>query len=371
MKIIFNGLYLTGKHIGSGFWRFSLNLMSELATRPGVEVAAFGPGERPKELKSSISWISQNENDWNLDRAMNHLSENEITADYLLFPHLELPKHLPQNFKSIAVVHDLIPTLFLTSRYLLTGKTPFKMIGTQGFAEKWRLKTNLPKLHRVVAGSQSTRADILRLIKPQEPEKIFSIPYGVDSIFAANRFTDRTQLLKSLSLTEKKYLIYFGGHTYRKNVDRLLKAYLSITTEHRKEFPLVILGSGLSQSWRERLKSQPSVLLPGKLSSEDLAKLVAGAKFSIYPTLYEGFGFPLIESLAAGVWPLASNIPTSREILGETFPFFDPYSVKAIQGEIEAAIKAPLDLLEKRIASQNLETYTWKNAVDLFLKNIK
>ncbi len=367
MHFLFNGIYLTQKHHGTGFWRFTLNLILELCQRENIQVSAFGPGESPKELVGKATWIAQPELDWNLDSAVRDPKLSQQTFDYIIFPHLVLPKTLPTFTKSIVVVHDLIPTLFLSPAYVFRGKTPLKMLSTLGWAEKYRLKTNLPNLHRVIAGSDSTRKDILRLIKPEQPEKIFSIPYGVDPIFKAHQASDRSGILKQLGLVEKNYFIYFGGHTYRKNVPRLIQATEQLK---RKDFPLVILGGGLAAKWVKRISKNPQFLLPGRLHSEDLAKLVAGAKFSIYPTLYEGFGFPLVESLSAGVWPLASDIPTSREILGEKHDFFNPYQVSSIRQAISECINASKVSLDQKVASQDVSRYQWENAVSIFLKNL-
>ena len=137
------------------------------------------------------------------------------------------------------------------------------------------------------------------------------------------------------------YLLYIGGFEPYKNVERLLKAFGQTYSHNLK---LVLAGKRGSGGVRlkkiaEELGMGETVLFPGFIEEEDLPKIYAGAVFLIYPSLYEGFGFPPLEAMACGTPALISNSSSLPEAGGDTAIYFDPENINNIAGALQTSLK--------------------------------
>ena len=116
---------------------------------------------------------------------------------------------------------------------------------------------------------------------------------------------------------------------YRKNIGRLVKAYLKLPEEIKKKYPLVLAGKGF---WEDKLKAKnyENVHFIGYVSEKELAVLYSGARAFVYPSIAEGFGLPVFEAAFQGTAVAVSGKSVHPEIAGDFALMFDPFNVKDI-----------------------------------------
>lgn len=205
----------------------------------------------------------------------------------------------------------------------------------------------------LIAISENSRRDAIELLGLR-PERIRTIPCGVSEAY----FSARPRV------AAKPYVLAVGTIEPRKNIDRLLDAWGLLSDDLRHGFDLVIAGAA---GWAEartlaRLRAAPAgVRWLGYVSEEELPALTAGATVLAYPSLYEGFGLPLAQAMAAGVPALTSNLSSLPEVAGDAARLVDPLSV----GEIRDGLRALLENPDERRARGSAglvrarENYRW------------
>jgi glycosyltransferase involved in cell wall biosynthesis len=199
-------------------------------------------------------------------------------------------------------------------------------------------------------------------------EKIRVIYNGVGEEFF---FTPVPESLKSsrarYAIPPGDYILYVGGSDPRKNLERLLEAF-SILLKKVQPLILVVTG-GMGRRGKEiyqkieRLNLGENVVLTGHVSSQDLRLLYSGARLFVYPSLYEGFGIPVIEAMASGVPVITSNTSSLPEVAGDAAYFIDPYDVQALAGAMENVMgdkNLAVSLQAKGL--ERAKTFSWEKA---------
>jgi len=171
-----------------------------------------------------------------------------------------------------------------------------------------------------------------------------------------------------------RFILYFGGFDLRKNVPRLIEAYARLPEHLRREYQLVVagryhnLGHPLFPDPREtvrRLGLEGNVVFTGQIREQDKAPLFSAATVFAFPSLYEGFGIPVLEAMACGTPVLTSNLSALPEVAGDAGLLIDPYDTDAIaQGLVDL-----LDHQERReeLARRGLERarrFTWRQVAE-------
>ncbi|CNH29735.1 group 1 glycosyl transferase [Yersinia frederiksenii] len=166
-------------------------------------------------------------------------------------------------------------------------------------------------------------------------EKIVSAPLASSSDFYPREYASLQSLMDRLNLIAGQYTLFTGTIEPRKNIVTLLNAYERLPLELRSRYPLVICGfSGWnSEALHRRFElaaQQGWLLYLGYLSSEDLPLLFSGARTFLFPSLYEGFGLPVLEAMASGVPVVCSNAASLPEVLGESGLMCDALDVEGL-----------------------------------------
>jgi glycosyltransferase involved in cell wall biosynthesis len=177
----------------------------------------------------------------------------------------------------------------------------------------------------ILAPSESTRRDVIRLLDI-DPARVRVIPYAASPRFRPAA-ADAARLLREYGI-QPPYFLYVGTLEPRKNLERALRAFARVSPklpEHR--FVLVgqrgwKYGAVLREAGRAELRGR--VLLPGYVPEEDLPTLYAGATAFVYPSLYEGFGLPVIEAMACGTPVLTTRSSSLAEIAEAAALLVDP-----------------------------------------------
>ena len=250
------------------------------------------------------------------------------------------PKHV------IVTMHDVIPRRF--PRYF--GRTPPRRF-MQGLSERFAAKSS-----RVLAVSYCTAKDLTELAGI--PAERISVLYNwvgpefttIDKRISASRIQE---MRVKLGLPDS-YWLYIGGYDYRKNIEFLIRAYARAQDQTALP-PLVLAGTiptDLSKPYCDVpgtlhacALSPREVMMPGRIEEADLPFLYAGASLVIYPSLYEGFGYPAAEAMAVGTPLLVADSSSLPEVVRCQACRFDPTNVEALSGKLVNAAKNPVQFL--------------------------
>jgi glycosyltransferase involved in cell wall biosynthesis len=214
----------------------------------------------------------------------------------------------------------------------------------------------------LIAISQCTRDDAVRLLR-LPPEKIEVIYPGIAPAFFQVQPEAARETVQHYGLN-KSYVLYVGSIEPRKNVGGLLDAWQELAPDIRDEFDLVIAGPWGWGDRRvyERLRSGiPGVRYLGYVPESDLPTLTAAATVFAYVSLYEGFGLPVGQAMAAGVPVLTSIVSALPEVVGDAGLAADPRSGEEMRRGLERLLLSPTlraDLAERgRVRARG---FTWE-----------
>jgi glycosyltransferase involved in cell wall biosynthesis len=221
----------------------------------------------------------------------------------------------------------------------------------------------------VLAGSESVRQDVLRLL-PVAPERVRVLYSGVHPSFRPLADTALLEAVRARYRLPQQYLLTVGTIEPRKNLPRLLEALAGLPAEVR--LPLVVAGQ---PGWLyqetftavERLGLE--VHFPGFIPDEDMPAVYNLARALAFPSIHEGFGVPPLEALACGIPVLASRAPAMPEILGEAALLIDPLDVASIREGLRRLLED--EDLRARLRPAGFERahlFTWEAAARRLLE---
>ncbi|MBU2577793.1 glycosyltransferase family 4 protein [Patescibacteria group bacterium] len=217
----------------------------------------------------------------------------------------------------------------------------------------------------IIAVSETTKRDLVDILKI--PERKIKVVYEA----AESVYYPRSEMLvnetKKKFAIEGDYLLCVGTREPRKNLERVIMAFTEIAAAD-KEISLVIAGK---YGWGDdnlKLKTQDSKLkthvkILGYVGKEELARLYTGAKAFLYPSLYEGFGLPIVEAMSCGVPVITSDIGSMKEIAGSSGLLVNPQSIESIAGAISKIIRNEKLREELKIKSlKRAGDFSWEKA---------
>jgi glycosyltransferase involved in cell wall biosynthesis len=250
-------------------------------------------------------------------------------------------RNAPRKVLLTATIHDL--TCWLMPEL----HTPANVRADKSFAEHV-----LRRARRLIAVSENSRQDAIRLLG-LHPDRIDVIHSGVSNAY----FT--AQPLAA----PKPYVLFVGTIEPRKNVETLLDAWHLVRPEMRAAFDLLVVGATGWGSDRTlgRLQASPDgVRYRGYVEESELPAITAGASAFVYPSLYEGFGFPVAQAMACGVPVITSNNSCLPEIAGAGALLVDPRSPAEIALALDRLLTS--SSLSAQIGSEGrrrAENYRW------------
>jgi len=256
----------------------------------------------------------------------------------------------PRRAKLTATIHDF------TCWLMPEMHPPGNVAADKAFAERI-----LKRADGLIAVSEATRIDAVRILR-LPPEKIRVIHHGIVDAFFRVTPADGDALRSHLGL-RRPYLLFVGTIEPRKNIDFLLDAYRALPSSIREEFELVIAGP---EGWKHdatiaRLRQLPSGMrYLGYVAEQDLPALFAGAAAFVYPSLYEGFGFPVAQAMAAGTPVITSAVSALPEISGGAAILIDPRSETELREAMQTLLTSPAQrarLIE--LGRANARRFSW------------
>jgi glycosyltransferase involved in cell wall biosynthesis len=185
----------------------------------------------------------------------------------------------------------------------------------------------------IIAVSDSTARD-LRQHYPRSGDRVSVIPLGVSPQFSPDGLRLSSAAFPGAERLTRGYVLYAGGLQPRKNLLRLLVAYQKVLAETSAP-PLVLAGAVSPHAHElrqaaQRLGIERHVVFPGYVAQDLLPALYRSATVFVYPSLYEGFGLPVLEAMACGVPVVTSNVSALPEVAGEAALLVDPESVERL-----------------------------------------
>src|SRR3989344_2287030 len=260
--------------------------------------------------------------------------------------------------KRVTTVHDMVTYLFPSSLHP-------KIVATQ----KRRLARVKKEVDVIIVDSNATSEDLIKFSEIPE-EKIKVIYLAASSDFKPQDEDKIKEIVEKYKI-KKPYILSVATQEPRKNIQKLLDVFEKIRLE-RTNFNLVLVGKhgwgkepDLSNSGFEG-----SVIYTGFVPQEDLPALYSGCRVFVYPSLYEGFGLPILEAMACGAPVITSNNSSMAEIAKDAAILVDPRSENQLKRAIEMILDLNLENYQKMVnASLNrARVYTWTKTARETLK---
>jgi glycosyltransferase involved in cell wall biosynthesis len=266
-------------------------------------------------------------------------------------PHYTLPIGLRDC--SVVTINDMIHVRF----------PEFFNLAQRGYAYAM-IRHALAHSRIVITISDFTKNDILRSFGVKE-EKIRAIPLGVGAEFRPRRDDAVLGLFRQKFHLQNEYILYVGNTKPHKGIGTLLEAYKGI--HPRGELDLVFVGGSvmedpiLSQQI-DRLDVSSRIHDLGRIASDDLISAYNGARCLVMPSLYEGFGLPVLEAMACGTPVITSDAAALPEVVGDSGLMFKAGNSHELMGVLQDLIRD--HQLEKELIQKGLkraQRFTWRN----------
>jgi glycosyltransferase involved in cell wall biosynthesis len=264
------------------------------------------------------------------------------------------------RFRRVVTVHDLIYARF-----------PEAHAGIRDKGMGVLVPQAVRRSHRVIADSISTRDDLVELLSVP-PEDIDVVPLGLGQVRRAVPLAER-EVRARFDLGERHVLLSLSAKRPHKNLLALIGALALLPADTR---PLLVLP-GYPTEHEAQLRERAAVAgVAGEvrflswISPEELEGLWALAEMFVFPSLYEGFGLPVLEAMARGVPVACSNASSLPEVAGEAALLFDPHDEAAIAGSLRALLED--QALRERLRAKGLaqvERFTWERTARATLRS--
>lgn len=367
MKI---GIDITPIIYDRGVSRYTSNLVQALAQRSDVELRLYGSSLRQKQrLEEFAQQVCRFRSGRHQARIQsyppkvqeflwNSLGKNQIRK---VFPDVEVfhswdwlqppDKDLPL----VSTIHDLA-----ILRYPETALPKVVKL----HQHSWKV------LHKqraqVITVSQATRRDVIELLHfpPQNVHVVYeSLP--LESLQVSQRLTEerQEQIKQQLQLTQP-FILCVGTREPRKNLRRAIEAWWPL----RQNVQLIVAGAAgwdQTEELQEKLQSTQLRFL-GKVTDEELAVLYGEAELLLYPSLYEGFGLPILEAFHFGTPVVTSNTSAMPEIAGNAAELVEPTSVESIRKGITKVLTENNDAGRRRLQQMiiRLQLFNWQRVAE-------
>ena len=318
----------------------------------GVELVLFGPKNilfdlnelKNADIKLFGTWKSGSSSLIYLIKFFNEIKQADVDvfwgpSNFLL--------GCNKNTLKIVTIHDLV-----------FAKHPETMRLLSALFYKFSIPRSILKADIIVVPSYAVQSE-LETYASLSPKKI-------EIVSPASRFP----ILNDCG--GYKHLLFVGSLEPRKNIERILLAYSMLATNLKREFPLILCGR---ESWKlgnaraiiNEFGNTENIHILEDIDDKDLEKLYSDAACVLLPSIYEGFGMPIIEANSFGKTVITSNFGSMLEVAGSAAILIDPYDVKDISRAMQRVLTEKFDgQLAKNSAHTNALRYSWnRSAKDL------
>jgi O-antigen biosynthesis alpha-1,2-mannosyltransferase len=358
-------LVFDARWLRTGIGRYTLSVLKGLQGRlPGIEIACITQPQN-KALVAGFCdrIIAASQNIYTLQEQL-VLPWIARGASAFYAPHYNIP--ILWKRQLLVTIHDLTHLLH----------APYRRSWKSRLYAKPLVRLAANKADCIVTPSEYTRSMLHQHLQIS-PERITVIPGAVSEAFQPqNKAMARSQVAREHGIT-RPYLLFVGSLRPSKNVPLLLEA-LDRLHQRRRDAPmLIIVGSDGGRmhevkSYACKLKLRSALLWLKGVTDRSLAMLYSGAVMTILPSFEEGFGLPVIESMACGTPVICSAAGSLPEVAGDASVYFSPYSSQQLSDTIEQLMDSTSE--QKRLTSAGLERarrYSQDNSASLQAATIR
>ena len=234
---------------------------------------------------------------------------------------------------------------------------------------------SVERADRIVTISESTKQDLIDLLHIPA-EKIVIAPPGVDVDAFQNSYSaDALYRIRQQYQLPDQYILYMGTLEPRKNIERLVQAFAQLCRMPGMEHYCLVLAG--KRGWQydtifaqmQQLGLEDRIVCTGYVDEADKAAVYQMAEVFVFPSLYEGFGMPILEAMAAGVPVVTSNVSSMPEVAGDAALLVDPLNVSELT---EAIYKLLTDeALRQQCVARGYERcrlFTWERSADTLVQ---
>ncbi len=281
-------------------------------------------------------------------------------ADVVIEPSHFGPFNLLKHIKRITVLHDLTP--FLLPDFHVLSSRVFHRLLMPGI---------LRRAHHVITVSEHTRQDMVERF-PFTKEKSTAILLGRDTSFEPKQ---DTSVLEKYAIRQP-YFLYVGTLEPRKNLTVLIEAYHTFREKSGLAHQLILTGK---KGWKidgllQTIQQSPyrnDIILTGYVAREELPVLYSMCEAFVYPSLYEGFGLPVLEAMSCGAAVITSKVSSLPEVGGDAALYFEPQSAAQLSDLLLNITKNPtLKTQHQQAALQQAQQFTWEKTAEATLNII-
>ncbi|MBI5238271.1 MAG: glycosyltransferase family 4 protein [Deltaproteobacteria bacterium] len=277
-----------------------------------------------------------------------------LAADIVHYPSFNMPLISP--YPAVVTIHDLIYYIYRSSCPGMLAHIYARLI----------FNITARGARRVITVSGHSKRDIVNLLGIR-PDKVTVIHNGVSGSFRPCRDAGvRDRVMKRYGI-DAGYILYVGNHAGHKNIGALVRAF-SMLSSRLRSYKLVVAGK--VDKRRQRLYSLPEELgikdraaFIGAVDEDDLPCLYSWASLFVFPSLYEGFGLPLLEAMACGCPVVASDAASIPEVVGDAAMVVDAKDPCMLSVRMEEALSSKS--LQEELRGRGLERaalFTWEAA---------
>ncbi|MEA3552988.1 MAG: glycosyltransferase family 1 protein [Campylobacterota bacterium] len=336
MKLLFDARVLTHKNY-TGVENYTKFILENLLKKIDINVVKF---------KTNNKYLAH---------LYNHFILPFYNGKILFCPSNSAPFFVPKNKKLILTIHDVA--------FLIYPKNFSKLFQ---WYYRYLIPFNIKRSDKIITISESSKKEIIRLF-PNAKDKIIVIFLGIDKKY---------KVLPTV--VKKKQILYVGSINERKNLIGVIDAFDNLPID--LGYNLVIVGNffelfSLSEIMKEKLqkaKKNKNIVFKEGLDDKSLIYEYNISEIFIFPSFYEGFGFPPLESMACGTPVITSNISSMPEICGDSALYINPYDIKDITDKMEILIRnkdLQISLIHKGL--HRVKQFSWNKVAEEHIKIIK
>jgi len=351
MRVRIDGSAFVGKKNFSGVGQYSKLLYEAMSKKHDVDIVT-GPFNSTSRVALFLNQIYRKLSSFH---SMPYFDIFLKPVDLTLFPNFATWPEMKSKYK-IVTIHDLTYLYF------------------PEFIEK----KNLSYLKRVIPASIK-RADYILTVSETVKDELVKefniqsdkclVTYVPPDMMYYEEQKNNCDLHLKYGTPKNKYILFVGNLEPRKNLSCLIKAYQSLDKKIKSEYKLVIAGN---KGWNlDILTDTPlnedsnNIILTGFVDSLDMPNLYRQAAIFVMPSLYEGFGIPILESMASHTPVITSDIPVLRETGGKAALYFDPKNPTDLGEKIKSLlINKKLQNKLVRLGDDNINRFSWDDNVE-------
>lgn len=288
--------------------------------------------------------------------------------DALWMPMHNIPFLVSKKIKTVVTIHDLAFKYFPEC---FTKKELWKL--------NFLAQMAIMRSDKLITISESSKRDILKFYPAIREEKIKVIYHGFEqAVFSGKRDLEKEKEVKDDLEIVGDYILYVGAIQPRKNLEVLIEAFDELKKDNRcADLKLVLAGE---KAWLfedilkkiERSAFRKDIITPGKIKFKDIGHLMRGAEVFCFPSLYEGFGIPILEAFAAGVPVVCAENSSLPEVAGDGALYFDGKNASELAKNIRKILddkNLKHELILK--GTRRLEQFSWEKCARETLEYIK